>query len=178
MAHLINDHKLPGIGPGRIKRLRAAGFESLESLVEAGAETIGAIPHIPPDVAARAVEAAAALLSDLVEETTPIEEAPVEAAPVEEAPVQEAPVEEAPVEAAPVEAAPVEAAPAKEAPVEAAPAEEAAPAPEPAPDVSGEEPVGPLGRSKRLLGQLDETLQRLLPGPWGRIRETARRLRG
>ena len=41
MSHLLKDHKLPGIGPGRIRRLQAAGLNSLEELVEAGAHTVG-----------------------------------------------------------------------------------------------------------------------------------------
>ena len=162
MPHPIDEHKLPGIGPGRIKRLKAAGLHSLEDLVQAGAHAVGAIPHIPADIARDAVDAAAAVLGALAPE------AAVDAPAAEPSPVSEpAPVVEAAPEPTPV--------------AEAAP--EPAPAPAPAPDPVGAAPAADAGMddapglSKRLLGQLDETLMRLIPGPWGRLREHARRLR-
>ncbi len=172
MSHLLDTHKLPGIGPGRIKRLKAAGFTSLEELVAAGVDAVAAIPHIPPDVARGAVEAAQAVVG--AAEAAPVEAAPVEAAPVVESAPEPAPVVEAAPEPAPE---PVEAAPAPEAAPKAAPAPEPTPEPAAASEDDGDDDDGPIGRSKRLLGQLDEALQRLVPGPWSRIRERARRLR-
>ncbi|MDG1481169.1 MAG: hypothetical protein P8R54_16375, partial [Myxococcota bacterium] len=62
--------------------------------------------------------------------------------------------------------------------VAAAPAPTAAPTPEPAPMSAddGDEDGSSMGGPKRLLGQLDEVLQRHLPG-WSRIRDRARRNR-
>lgn len=40
MAHVLTDHPLPGIDPRRLKRLSAAGLDSLEAVVFAGPERL------------------------------------------------------------------------------------------------------------------------------------------
>lgn len=71
MAHPIGKYDLPGIAEGRLRRLNAAGFHTLEDLVAAGPERIAAVPHVPLPIAQRAVEAASRILRQPVNDPTP-----------------------------------------------------------------------------------------------------------
>jgi predicted flap endonuclease-1-like 5' DNA nuclease len=49
---------IPGIGPGRLRKLEAGGFSSYHSLVEAGAEELSKVLNVLPEVAADIIAAA------------------------------------------------------------------------------------------------------------------------
>lgn len=64
MPHSIQSYDLPGIARGRQRRLMDAGMKTLEDLILAGADKVGAIPHIPEEVAAKAVDVARSIVPD------------------------------------------------------------------------------------------------------------------
>ncbi len=84
MSHPIDQHALPGIGPGRRTRLSQAGILTLEDLVAAGVDKVGALPHLPPSVAAAAIDAARAILAAPPPEVPAQEEPPVVKPPTPE----------------------------------------------------------------------------------------------
>jgi len=72
--HALVDHPLPGIDPGRLGRLQAAGIDSLESLVEAGPERLAELTGFDRKTSlalVRVAESALARVSPGVIEFTP-----------------------------------------------------------------------------------------------------------
>lgn len=63
MARSLQEHRLPGIGPERLRKLEAAGLGSLEAL--AAADDVE-VPGVPPAIVRRAAEEARRLLADVL----------------------------------------------------------------------------------------------------------------
>lgn len=63
MARSLHGHRLPGIGPERLRKLEAAGLDSLEALAATGSDA-APVPGVPATIVRRAAEEARRLLAD------------------------------------------------------------------------------------------------------------------
>lgn len=63
MPHALTDHPLPGIDVRRLKRMKAAGLESLEAVVEAGPERLAEVTGFDAKTCRALVQVAASALA-------------------------------------------------------------------------------------------------------------------